>query len=544
MKTPGRDMPKALLICLLVVLGLYLMVSIAAVAGVKADVPAWKVLADAGEGALVTASSYLPLSGLLVNLVIVGGLAVALAALNATVFSSSRVFYAMARQGRSLPAELGALHPRHGSPVFGIVASAILMVILVTILPIKDIAAIADLLFFFIFAQVHLAYIQFRRRYPDLPRPFKAPLYPWLSIATLCVFVVLSAQLVRFSPWALSFYLAWLILGMLIQRAYVERHESGQFARGKVVEFGQRVAEFGGYLVLLPVIFRMTQWREVLPLAANLAKQNKGELFVLIIGQDPFEETQENRLRQFYQQVVQEAAGLGVTHTVRAQTGADVADTVLLAVTKLDADLLLMPYEYLPRRARRVPSQVSREVVREDFARVLRESQCDLLIFNGLTGQPVNRAAIPVAASSHNGLLGRLVRGVAAGTAADVTLLHVSRHAEQEAEKWGPLVAELGLADKGDSFRKRWVVSDDVVGQLLRTASDYDLVLMSAKSRSTFAPVMLGPTASQILERCPKPVLVCYSHSELPNFVPLAKAIEAVKRQIGRVQRGLSTPSS
>ena len=546
MKEPRRNMPRALFISFGFVLVLYLLVVTSAMLGVKADIPGWQVLADAGEGALVAAAAHLPLSRVLVDLVTFGGAAVALAALNATIFSASHVFYAMAHQGRSLPVEFETLHPKHGTPMFGILASALLMVVLVTILPIKDIAAIADLLFFFIFAQVHVAYIQFRRKFPGRRRPFKAPFYPWLSIATLCVFVVLAIQVVHISPWALSFFLGWLILGILIQRVYIERHESGEFARHKIVEFGETVNQSSGYLVLLPVLFQTSEWRGALPLAAALANRNRGELFVLAIvrgpssgNQDLIFGEQKQMALDFHSQILKEVSGLGVTYTARAHLGSGVADTVLQAVEKLHADLLLMPYEHVPSGGRGRSSSEG-GIARRDFTRVLRESHCDLLIYNTIPHRWPKRLLVPVAKISHNRLLGRVAWSLAWEFGTETTLLHVSGgDGAEEEQVWHQLLDELGPPPEGLVVNKKWIDGSDVVGGILESSLDVDLVLMGAKRTSTFAPVVLGPTASAILERSQTPVFICYTHTELPLFIAAERLLDEMMNRIRKIQRSV-----
>jgi amino acid transporter/nucleotide-binding universal stress UspA family protein len=549
MKTPSRNMPRALFISFGFVLVLYLLVVISAMLGVKADIPGWKVLAEAGEGALVAAAAHLPLSRVLVDLVTFGGAVVALAALNATIYSASHVFYAMAHEGRSLPVEFEALHPKYGTPMFGILASGLLMVVLVTVLPIKDIAATANLLFFFIFAQVHVAYIQYRRKFPSRRRPFKAPFYPWLSVAALCVFVVLAIEVVSISPWSLSFYLVWLILGILIQRIYIERHESGEFARHKIVEFGETVNQSSGYLVLLPAIFQSSEWRGALPLAAALANRSRGELFVLAIVRGPSSVSQDlifgeqkQMALDFHGQILKEVSGLGVTYTARVHLGSGVADTVLQAVEKLDADLLLMPYEHVPSDGRdRSPSEMV--IARRDFTRVLRESRCDLLIYNTVPHRLPKRVLVPVAKSSHNRLLGRVAWSLAWEFGTETTLLHLSGgDGAEEEQVWHQLLDELGPPPEGFVVNKTWIDGSDLVGGILEGSLGFDLVLMGAKRSSTFAPVVLGPTASAILERSQTPVFICYAHTVLPIFTVAERLLDGMVEPIRRIQRNVRPP--
>ena len=356
--------------------------------------------------------------------------------------------------------------------------------------------------------------------------------------------------MVRISPWSLSFYLVWLILGILIQRVYIERHESGEFARHKIVEFGETVNQSSGYLVLLPAMPQTSEWRGALPFAAALANHNRGEMFVLAIirGQSSdsqgliFEEQKQVAL-DFHSQILKEVSGLGVTYTARAHLGSGVANTVLQAVEKLHADLLLMPYEHVPSDSRdNTPSE--RGIARRDFTRVLRESQCDLLTYNTMPDRLPKRVLVPVAKSSHNRLLGRVAWSLAWEFKTETTLLHMSGNDEAEEQEWNQLLDELGPPPEGFVVNKTWTKGSDAVSGILECSSDFDLVLMGAKRSSTFAPVVLGPTASAILDRSTTPVFICYTHTVLPMFIAAERLLDGVMEPIRRIQRNVRQPGS
>jgi nucleotide-binding universal stress UspA family protein len=282
----------------------------------------------------------------------------------------------------------------------------------------------------------------------------------------------------------------------------------------------------------MPVAFRTAWWRDLLPFAAALAKQNNGELHVLVVvrqqateeGKAIPSERKEDVL-EFHHQIVQELSGMGVTCTVRAQLGANVADTVLVAVEKLDADLLLMPYEHVPQDESEGPGRNPAAASR-DFRRVLRESRCDLLIFNKLPQGKPRRILVPVAKSNHNRLLGNVAWSLAAAMQSGITLLHAASGAAEDEEEWRQLHTELNVPERDVVVNRMWVSEDDVPGWLPKISGDYDLVLMGAKKRSTFEAAVLGPTAREAIERSPTPVFVCYTPLELPALVAFNRFVD------------------
>ena len=90
------------------------------------------------------------------------------------LFGQSRIFLAMARDG-FLPSALAAISPR-GTPVRITILTAILVAIIAGVLPIDEIAALANAGTLIAFAAVGVCLVVLRRREPAMPRPFRAPL--------------------------------------------------------------------------------------------------------------------------------------------------------------------------------------------------------------------------------------------------------------------------------------------------------------------------------------------------------------------------------
>lgn len=538
MKRPRANIPKALFLTFCIMLFIYLLSTSAAILGVQGQELSWKILSGANEGALVKAATYFPLQHLLVPVVVLGGAIVGLAALNATIYSASHVFYAMAKSGRSLPAGFEAVHPKYGTPFIGIIATGLLSVVMVLFFPIRDIAATVDLLFFFLFALVHLAYIQFRRKYPELPRPFKAAFYPWLSLFALVMLAILSLYVVRINPWSLSFFLGWLILGMVIHRVYVERQESGEFVRGKVAENSERINPSVGFLILFTVAFQAGWWRDILPYVAAMARENNGEIFALCliegdarVGEERIQEQRKDAIHAFHAELVRSLSELGITYTVRSQLTSNVNDTILLAVQKLDADLLFFPYKYV---ARRLPDRIarSRSVLSPDFRRILRESRCDLIMFKPAPYQQPRRMLVAATESAHNKFLGHVTRSLGDQFQAALTMVHV---AERGPGSWDAVLEDLGFT-KDAAVGKRWLVAENVADKILEASKEHDLILLGAGDGSMFEAIALGTTAQLIANRSDKPVFMCYQHQEFPLFT--ARFVDSVIGKVSQLGSG------
>ena len=96
----------------------------------------------------------------------------------AFLYGQSRIFLVMARDG-FLPTALAKISPARGTPIRITVLTAIIVAILAGILPLDQIAALANAGTLIAFMSVGLCLLVLRRRAPEARRPFRAPL-GWL----------------------------------------------------------------------------------------------------------------------------------------------------------------------------------------------------------------------------------------------------------------------------------------------------------------------------------------------------------------------------
>ena len=133
---------------------IYLAVAFAALGAVQSEgMPSWQFLGMHKETALVdVARSFFPGGGVMI---LIGGLLSTLSALNATIYSSSRVSLAMGRD-RNLPAFFGKVHATRKTPHGAIAGSAVLIAFMAVALPIEAVASAANIMFLLLFIQVQV----------------------------------------------------------------------------------------------------------------------------------------------------------------------------------------------------------------------------------------------------------------------------------------------------------------------------------------------------------------------------------------------------
>ncbi len=171
-RRPERNLPGAILIGTLGVTVLYLALnaSLLAILGVE-RVASSQTPVAAAAGAVVSFGE--PLVAALVMLSTFAACQVMLMAL-------PRLYYAMALDGVFLRAA-ASVHPRFGTPHVAILTLGVFAGIYVVLGDrLQELLEVCTLCDWVFFALCALALFVLRRRRPDMPRPFRAPGYPWL----------------------------------------------------------------------------------------------------------------------------------------------------------------------------------------------------------------------------------------------------------------------------------------------------------------------------------------------------------------------------
>lgn len=145
--------------------------------------------------------------------------------LNPSVAAPARYLFSMAKDG-VLPAALGKLHPKFQTPH---VAVGFMGLVIVGLISTKSIIYIASLslfadLFYYVIGLVASVFL--RVRYPDMPRPFKAPMAIFGAVVSVLVYLILMSQLDRAA--FISGFL-WCVIGGVIY--FMRSHKRTKFGK-------------------------------------------------------------------------------------------------------------------------------------------------------------------------------------------------------------------------------------------------------------------------------------------------------------------------
>ncbi|GAB3696349.1 APC family permease [Saccharopolyspora tripterygii] len=211
-RDPQRDLPRAIMLSLALVTVLYCLVALAAVGAMH-----W-TLFEGTEAALSKV-----LGGTTGSILLSAGAIVAVASVVLTVlYGQTRILFSMSRDGL-VPGMFSRVDPRTGVPRANTVLVSVFIAVLSAVVPLGELADATSIGTLFAFALVNMAVVVLRRRNPELPRSFRAPLVPLVPVLG-----VLSCCYLMFSLGAATWltFGAWMLAGMAIYFGYGRRRSS------------------------------------------------------------------------------------------------------------------------------------------------------------------------------------------------------------------------------------------------------------------------------------------------------------------------------
>ncbi|NYI85102.1 APA family basic amino acid/polyamine antiporter [Saccharopolyspora hordei] len=211
-RRPKRDLPVGLLGSLVVCTLLYVLVAIVLTAMVD-----YRQIDEGAPLAAAFQSVGQPWVAALISLGAVTGLT---SVMMVELVTIGRIGFAMSRDGL-LPPKLSQVHPKWGTPHRMTIGGAVVIMVLAGFVPISELADMVSIGALSGFVIVSLAVPVLRRTKPDLQRPFRVPLSPWLPIlsAVACLYLMTNLDVITWLRFA-----AWLVIGLLIYFFYGYRN--------------------------------------------------------------------------------------------------------------------------------------------------------------------------------------------------------------------------------------------------------------------------------------------------------------------------------
>ncbi len=281
-KNAKKDLPRAIILSLIIVTILYVLVTAAAI-GARP----WEEFEGAGAEAVlasiaadVTGSQWAP------TLIALGAVISIFSVVLVVMYGQTRILFAMGRDGM-LPKVFTKVNPKTQTPVNNTIIVTVIISLLAAFVPLGQLAEATSIGTLAAFAIVNFGVIALWRARPELERTFKVPLMPLMPIlgVVFCVYLISSLAIIT---WVVFFI--WMALGLAIYFGYSMRHstapdhrpipmvdqEAATMLRSRPVGAGTII----GVLLLALVGFAAAVWGANLE---GLATWQKGMWYVTVL---------------------------------------------------------------------------------------------------------------------------------------------------------------------------------------------------------------------------------------------------------------------
>ncbi|MET9622607.1 amino acid permease [Streptomyces sp. NPDC006464] len=209
-KNPKRDLPRAIMLSLVIVTALYVLVSAVAVG-------AWDWKKFAGSEATLAAIMNDVTGQSFWGTLLAAGAVISIASVVLTVlYGQTRILFAMSRDGL-VPKVFGKVHVKTGTPRVNTVIVSVFCGLLAAVVPLGELVNATSIGTLFAFALVNVAVVVLRYTRRDMERSFKVPfgpLFPALGFL-FCGYSMYTLDLVTWKVFG-----GWMAVGLVFYFLY------------------------------------------------------------------------------------------------------------------------------------------------------------------------------------------------------------------------------------------------------------------------------------------------------------------------------------
>ncbi|MFB6111724.1 MAG: amino acid permease [Halobacteriaceae archaeon] len=499
-KDPGRNLPRAVIGSVLLVTVVYSLVLLVVLGAVDNSVVA-------GRDTAMVDAARLIIGPIGAAALLFGGLLATASSANASILASSRINFAMGRDGL-VSSALNDIHDRFGTPYRSIAITGGLILVFIIGADLELLASVGSALHLIIYGLLNIALIVMRTADPEEYQPaFRVPGYPAVPVIgavtsfALIIFIVDTAIL-------LSLGLA--IGGVLWYLVYARRRATKQGILGQyilsrreslpdpAISAAQTIQPDGGeYRVMIPVADPAHE-TDLVTLGAAMAEARGGVIDLVHIVQIPdqtsleygaenleeFDTTSDELLRK----AREDAAPFDVTIESRTIVSHRSFEEVFDAAADHGADLLVMGWG---------PSHGAPGRAESGLDELVGKLPCDVLALRD-RGFDASEILVPTAGGPDSELSAAVATGLQEEFEASVTLLHAVAPGQRTAgetflREWAE---EHGLG----GATRRVVETDDVEAAIEDAASDASLLVLGATERGLVGRLLTGSLVMDVVE--------------------------------------------
>ncbi len=509
-KNPKKNIPRAVFYSLILVVPIYILVSVAAIGSVHSgNQTPWDYLAAKKEIALVeVARNFFAGGGIMI---LIGGLISTMSALNATIYSSSRVAFAMGRD-HNFPTFFSKVHSKNYTPHWGILSSLVIVVAMTISLPIEDVASSADIMFLLLFLQVNMAMIRLRKRRPDLDRGFMVPLFPWLTILGIIALLFIAVYMYNYSLIAWIVTGVWITAGMLVYKFYAANREVEYIRKVKAMERMEKKE----YTILLC----LSNKKSVACLARTasaVAKKHDGNIIVLNVievGEGErlmagLDETE--RAKPLIKEAEEIIEKFDIRYRSIVKVSHRISQGIIDTAIEEKCNFIVIGRQKQPTFLDRVFSSL--------IDTVLQKAPSETAIVHGEIPEKISTVLIPFSGDIHTRLATEIAPAFMQFFNAKLNLVVVfnpeskKESREEKIEEIKKILEENSVEAKIES-----IAESDVLSPIIKKSKNADLLLMGGRTGDFLELLFAKSLAQEITEKAHCPVVWLKEFEERPSF--------------------------
>jgi amino acid transporter/nucleotide-binding universal stress UspA family protein len=516
---PKTNLPKAMIYAVAIAALTYVIVSFATVVSVRAgevDGAVWRwigtrgPLGDGEHGFGEAVNRLIPFGGLLVTLAVIFS---STSALNATIYSATRASYALGRD-RMLPGAFAGISRSRRTPHVALAATGVIVLVVAALLPTKDVASCASIMFLFLFFLVNLCVIKIRLNMGDeLEYGFVMPLFPVFPILAIVCQGVLAANIIHMSRLAWVIAPLWVAGGAGLYLLYSRRRAVP--TAEEIHVFEQAEPPGAGFRIMVAVA-NPDNALQLVRQTYHLCEARKARVELLhmvpVPDQVPLSDARQYMLegREGILEAMLYLAPLFPIGT-HLRYCRSIARGIVSAVRERRADMLIMGWHGRARsRWFRIGSTVDP---------IIERAPCDVVVFKDCGGDRVFRRVLVPLAGGPNGAFALEVAGILAdrdeGELTAFTVAAAGRDFDV-AQFVRQNAAAIPLPSSRVHVRR--AESHDVVEAILSASAAYDLVVLGSTRQPLLRQIARTPLPETVARRCRTPLVMVKASGGLRSW--------------------------
>lgn len=520
-KDPRRNLPKAMLYSVLIVTVIYILVAFAVVVSVDAGDPVLQDLSPAQwigaaqeKGFARAVDKLMPFGHLVLTLAVIFS---STSALNATIYSATRASYALGRD-RMLPPWFAKIHAVRKTPYGALICTAVIVLVVVTLLPVTDVASSASIMFLMLFFMVNLCVMRIRRGMADeLHYGFLMPLFPLFPILALIFQVVLAVWLVHMSPIAWIVAPLWIGAGFVVYHAYAKSRAISTDDEIQILEELRHPHADKDKIPIMVAVANPDSAVDLVKSTVHLcgAKNASVELIhmVSVPDQVALGDGQTIDLGKEAISVVMRDLSQHFPINTTLRYCRNVARGIVAAAREKKCRMLVMGWHGQSRH--------SLFSIGSTVDPIIEQSPCDVVILKNCGGGKVFKRVLVPLAGGPNGALALEIADILAeqnNESMAVTALNVDTGRHFDIKGFvKEQVKRKGLSS--ERFTVHTVQGQDPIEGICRVARDYDLLVLGTTQKSILSQFATRSIPEEVACCCDKPTVLVKANTPVKSLI-------------------------